>query len=84
MTHSQLSELEDGDELGWTLSSALLDAQASSIRALETYLMLMHTDTTDTGELERHLEQTIQEHEQILEDLLLARDAVEHIGALEG
>lgn len=83
VTRSQLSELEDSDELGWTLSSALLDAQASSLRALETYLMLMHYDRTDHDELTRHIEQTIQRHEQILEDLLLARDAVERFDAIE-
>lgn len=76
MTGPHLDEFDADEELGWTLSSAVLTAQASTIRALEAYLMLVHYGDAGPGDVQTYIDEAIQTHESILDDLYLARDAV--------
>lgn len=76
----QATELEDVEQLGWTAASALLNAQETGNRALENFLLLMNVRRSgilDAGDVEVLLEDAIQAHAEIIEDLELAREAID-------
>lgn len=78
----QATELEDVEQVGWTAASALLNAQETGNRALENFLLLMNfrrSGILDAADVEILLEDAIQAHAQIIEDLELARDALDEL-----
>ncbi|ELZ90379.1 hypothetical protein C440_16911 [Haloferax mucosum ATCC BAA-1512] len=78
-----LGELPDDDSIEWTITRALLSASDSTSRALESHLMQTQyhdydCDERSTEQTRAHIDDAIDRHEQILEDLRFARDALEY------
>lgn len=81
----QADELEDPEQFGWTAARALLNAQVTGNRALEDYLLMMSLDRN--GSIDRHdvdaiLADAIAAHNEIIEDLECARDALDGMSQL--
>ncbi|MFB6266310.1 MAG: hypothetical protein ABEI31_01520 [Halodesulfurarchaeum sp.] len=77
----QTDEFDDPAEVGWTAAESLLQAQAKGNRAMEEYLLLTHYQqrNIDPRSLQVLLDDVITTHEEILEDLECAREAVDHL-----
>ncbi|POG55448.1 hypothetical protein [Haloferax marisrubri] len=76
----EFDEVPDGT-VDWTITQALLSASDSTSRALESHLMQAqyHGDAgPDTEATARHIDDAIDRHTRIIEDLRLARDALEY------
>ncbi|ELZ99760.1 hypothetical protein C439_12329 [Haloferax mediterranei ATCC 33500] len=74
-------ELPDNNSIDWTITQALLAASDSTSRALEAHLIQAQYHNHDDHEAvspRAHIDAAIDRHEQILEDLRFARDALEH------
>ncbi len=77
----ELDELPDERAVDWTITRALLAASDSTSRALESHLLRVQyrgDADLDTAATARHIDDAIDRHARILEDLRLARDALEH------
>ncbi len=78
----QADELADPEQLGWTAARALLHAQVTGNRALEDYLLMMSLDrkgSIDRRDLDAILGDAIAAHNEIIEDLECARDALDEL-----
>lgn len=72
----------DGDveHLAWTVAEALLQAQTTGYRAMEDYLLMMHyhdSEMLEERDLDVLIEDAIEAHREILEDLETARQSME-------
>ncbi|ELZ65102.1 hypothetical protein C5B91_08375 [Haloferax sp. Atlit-10N] len=77
----EFDELPDDGTVDWTITQALLAASDSTSRALESHLLQAqyHDDAgADTAATARHIDDAIDRHTRIIEDLRLARDALDH------
>lgn len=70
----------DIDHLAWTVAESLLQAQTTGYRAMEDYLLMMHYhDSSTLGErdLGMLIDDAIEAHAEIIEDLECARESME-------
>ncbi|MBC9986714.1 hypothetical protein E4P24_10080 [Haloferax sp. AS1] len=77
----EFDELPDEGAVDWMITHALLAASDSTSRALESHLLQSqyHGDAGfDAAATARHIDDAIDRHTRILEDLRLARDALDH------
>ncbi|SEM01979.1 hypothetical protein [Haloferax larsenii] len=75
-----IDELPDDGAIDWTIIRSLLSASDSTSSALESHLMQTYYyggDTISTAATQQYLDAAISKHERILEDLRLARDALD-------
>lgn len=79
----EADEFEDVQQVGWTAANALLNAQETGNRALEDYLLMMHyhrVGSLDTGDIDTLLQDAIEAHTEVIEDLECAREALDLLG----
>ena len=70
----------DVEHVGWTAAEALLQAQTTGYRAMEDYLLMMHyhdTESLEAREVDVLIDDAIEAHTEIIEDLECARDALD-------
>lgn len=75
-------EFEDVQQVGWTAANALLNAQETGNRALGDYLLMMHyhrIGSLDTDDIDTLLQDAIEAHTEVIEDLEFARDALDSL-----
>ncbi|KTG30412.1 hypothetical protein [Haloferax profundi] len=79
-TSEAFGELPDERALAWTITRALLAANDSASRALELHLLQSqyHDDSGDPTATKQYIDTAIEYHEQIIEDLRLARDGLDY------
>ena len=78
---SEFTELPDDDAVDWTITRALLSANDELSRALEVHLLQTQyrsRDESDADVVKQYLDDAIEHHEQIIEDLRFARDALDY------
>lgn len=81
----QADELAEPEQLGWTAARALLNAQGTGNRALEDYLLMVSLDrngSIDPQELEAIIGDAIAAHNEIVEYLGCARDALDEMSTV--
>ncbi|KAB1187465.1 MULTISPECIES: hypothetical protein [Haloferax] len=79
----EFRELPDDGAVAWTITKALLEASDATSRALEMHLMQTQYDAdadTDTASITQYIDAAIEQHQQIIEDLRLARDGLDYDG----
>lgn len=77
---TKAADFEDVQHAGWTAANALLNAQETGNRALEDYLLMMNyhrIGSLETEDIETLIADAIDAHAEIIEDLELARDALD-------
>lgn len=79
------SETREGpgtsDEMDWAVINSLIQAQDYTSRALQAYLLrTRYREGPAPENAAQHIEEAIERHRKIIEDLSLARDCVEEIG----
>ena len=71
----------DSEDLEWTAVDALISANQQGMRVLEQYLLQRYylDRGPDYAELSVQLESMIEQHERLVEDLRLARSAIDDL-----
>ncbi|KAB1198154.1 MULTISPECIES: hypothetical protein [Haloferax] len=76
-----LDELPDDGSIDWAITRALLAANDATSAALEMHLVQTQyrgDDGSNSAAIRQHIDEAIEHHEQIIEDLRFAREAVDH------
>lgn len=82
MTHGRPSDGVQGElsrdaDLDWTVVSSLLTADYLTNCALEEHLLRIYYDGSDEFDERRHIDETIDRHAEIIEQLELAKSLLE-------
>ena len=64
-------------ELSWEIACSLLQADSYTNRALEEHVFRMSRSGTDPRSIEEYLQEALDRHREIVEELEYALDAVE-------
>lgn len=69
---------EPADDLDWAVVDSLIRAQDFTSRALQSYILrTRYRDDASPAVATRHVEEAIDRHRRIIEDLALARECIE-------
>lgn len=74
-------ELPDEESIDWAITRSLLSANDATSAALEAHLLRTQyrsADESGTNAIRRHIDEAIERHEQIIEDLRFAREGLDH------
>ncbi|MES3517175.1 MAG: hypothetical protein PPP58_05875 [Natronomonas sp.] len=61
----------------WQLSKHLLEAQAQTTAAFEDHLLISHLESGSRAKMETAIEQAIDRHERIIEELEAVRQEID-------
>lgn len=76
--------VDNVEHLAWTAATALLQAQETGNRALQDYLLLLHynrSESLETRDVDTLIDEAIVAHQEIIEDLECAREAIDGLGS---
>ncbi|QLG61342.1 hypothetical protein [Halorarum salinum] len=77
-TTGALQGSEGDDDLDWAVVNSLIQAQDFTSRALQSYLLrTRYREDASPESATRHIEEAIDRHRRIIEDLTLARESIE-------
>ena len=77
----EFDELPDDGPVDWAITRSLLAASDATSAALELHLVQTQYNEcsdTDPTAIRRHIDEAIEHHERIIEDLRFAREGLGH------